>query len=326
MTLSTPYNVLIIGAGKMGAFFDSPIDTQVLSHAHAVSKDERFNLLGFIDTNEAQSEKASALWNAPSFTSLEDVLAKHRIDVVVIASPDETHHDFLMSLVNASVQLVMVEKPFVDNLEEGQRVLAAYQTSSVQLLVNYSRRFIPEYFELQTAINNGDYGQYLSGTGYYGKGLRHNGSHVLDLTMMLLGPLDVVSVAKGIEDYNADDLSYSAVLSTQYNELLHLQAVGANHFTHLEIDLVFASGRIRILDWGRIVETYGLQDDTQYAGHKTLKLTSKKDVALSLSLVNAFDNIYSILTTSAPPLCSAQNACDVLKLCEKIQACSTKSS
>lgn len=58
------YNVLIIGAGNIGAFFDMPYSKNVLTHAHAFSKVEGFNLLGFVDVDNKKAIEAANIWNA----------------------------------------------------------------------------------------------------------------------------------------------------------------------------------------------------------------------------------------------------------------------
>ena len=45
----TTYNVLIVGAGNIGAMFDTSENEEVLTHAHAFSIVEAFNLVVFIE-------------------------------------------------------------------------------------------------------------------------------------------------------------------------------------------------------------------------------------------------------------------------------------
>ena len=64
------YNVLIIGAGKIGAFFDQPGSENILTHAHAFSTHPGFKLLGFVDSNAGQAQKAVSIWGGEYFNNL----------------------------------------------------------------------------------------------------------------------------------------------------------------------------------------------------------------------------------------------------------------
>ena len=46
------FNVLIIGAGNIGALYDTPDMDKVLTHAHAFSIINGFKLLGFVDLDD----------------------------------------------------------------------------------------------------------------------------------------------------------------------------------------------------------------------------------------------------------------------------------
>ncbi len=319
MTNSPPYNVLIIGAGQIGAFYDSPKGSAVLSHAHAFKKNDRFNLLGFMDIDDTKAKKAAKRWGVGSFESLNAVLEQYTLDVVVIATPEESHSDLLMELSLLPIKLLIVEKPLATSIQDSRNLLAHFKDRSPTVLVNYSRRFIPEYWQLRSSIEKGSYGQFMTGTASYGKGLSHNGSHVLDQLMMLLGPLQVTSVLGSIADFGIGDLSTSAILTTQNKGQVYLQTLDSRVLTHYELDLIFEKARLRITNLGRTIETYHLINDPDYSEHKTLQLQSTINVDLSNALINAVDHALDLLQEQAKPLSSLSNAHSILELCKAIQ-------
>ena len=83
------YNVLIIGAGNIGALYDSPGSNHILTHAHAFSKTPGFSLIGFFDTDFEKAHHAAQRWNTQVFKTLEEVFASYTIDIVSMCVPDD---------------------------------------------------------------------------------------------------------------------------------------------------------------------------------------------------------------------------------------------
>ena len=55
------YKALIVGAGKMGAFFDEPGSDNIFTHAHAYNNHPGFELSGFVDIDGKRARRASRL-------------------------------------------------------------------------------------------------------------------------------------------------------------------------------------------------------------------------------------------------------------------------
>ena len=66
------FNVLVMGAGRIGALFDNPLNKQIITHAHAASKHKNFNLVGFVDKDKENLNKAAQLWNCKGFSTTKD--------------------------------------------------------------------------------------------------------------------------------------------------------------------------------------------------------------------------------------------------------------
>ena len=49
--MAKKFNVLVIGAGKIGALFDHPNDIKILTHAHAYKTNPNFEIVGFADSD-----------------------------------------------------------------------------------------------------------------------------------------------------------------------------------------------------------------------------------------------------------------------------------
>lgn len=321
MSVMTALKVLVIGAGNMGAFYSQPGAQYRLSHGHAIADSPDLELLGFVDTRPGQAEKASEVWGGSPFVDLDCALSYLPVDLAVVCVPDPEHAPVLNRLLSEkSLRLVFTEKPLADNLADAEAVVNAYAEQSMPLSVNYSRRFIKDFQDCAQAVRNGSYGAFHGGCGYYGKGLFHNGSHLLDQLLFLTGEsFSVDHVSGKIVDFDESDPSLSAVLKTGGGATFNLQAIDCRNFSIYELDLIFARGRIRISDAGKQMALYRVAADEQFADYKSL---AGETVAVPLfsCLPAAYANLTRHLEEDEDLVAPARDALEVLSLCQGIRS------
>jgi len=315
------FNVLVVGAGRIGAFFDSPSSKQIITHAHAARKHKNFNLIGFVDKDKESLNKAMQLWNCNGFLTIEDAFRclDNKIDVVCVATPDNLHFETIRRVSAFTVKLIFTEKPLASNIEEAQNIIKISKSKKIPIAVNYSRRFVDEITQIEKEIKNGDYGAYLSGTGYYGKGLLHNGSHMIDLLRMLLGEIRHCENYGIINDHKKTDPSVSIRVNFYNKKSFFLNAVSCKKFTIFEADFIFERARIRIIDSGFRIEKYFVRNDKMFEGYKKLILEEKVNSSLELAMYNAFDNIANFLIKGEPLKCSMEEGYKTVKIVSDIQ-------
>ncbi len=309
------YNVLIIGAGRIGALFDFPEKKEILTHAHAFSSFDGFNLLGFYDTDIKKTQIAAERWKVKAFESLEEAFNSFRIDVVCVAVSDDQHYFVLKKLANFPVGIIFVEKPLAKTLEEAGEIMSFYEEKKIPVAVNYSRRFIPEIERLKNEYDDGKYGRYVSGTGYYGKGVLNNGSHLLDFLNYFFCGVGKKAVVSGVYDFYKNDPTVSAVLKINGNKSFFLQEIDCNLYTIFEMDLLFEKKRIKISDASFNVELYDVLDDEIYDGYKNIVKTKEEKVSFGRALYFAALNIYQHLSRGEELKCSASDAYKAMKDC-----------
>lgn len=81
----------VIGCGGMGSW-----------HAEKMSKymNDRMELVGIYDINPEKNKEAEEKgWHA--FSSQEELLDDDRIDFVVVATPNDFHHDIVIAALEA---------------------------------------------------------------------------------------------------------------------------------------------------------------------------------------------------------------------------------
>lgn len=303
-----PSKVLIIGAGKIGAFFDSPQDEHVLTHAHAFSGSKDFCIAGFVDTDLARAQQAAGIWGGLFFSDVQAAFKNiGAVDVVVVATPDATHESLFQEICRHSPKLVFMEKPLGKTLDEIRRMNAICLKSQVAVLVNYSRRFVKEFQALHERIKQGVYGAYVTGTGYYGKGVLHNGSHMTDLVRLLIGEIKDAECLASIRDFYKDDPSISARLNLGESKSFYLQAVDARVATVFELDLFFEKVRIKVLDSGFKIEEFRIAEDPVYKGYKVFQSSGILQTSLDQAFSGAIKNIEGHLLRGEPLMCTIQD-------------------
>lgn len=313
------YNVLIIGAGNIGAFFDKPESPNVLTHAHAFTKIKEFNLLGFVDADSDKAEKASILWNTSYFKSLEEAFEKNRIDVVSVCVPDEYHYELLIKLSDLPIKLIFAEKPLAKNLKEAEEIINLYNKKNVKCLVNYSRRFVHEFEILKENIVLGRYGELICGNGYYGKGIMHNGSHLIDFLTYIIGEIKEFRTFNYNFDFYDNDPSISAILKFQNGGTFTMNNIPCSNYTIFEIELLFEKSRIRIIDSGFKIEINEVLGNSLFEGYRNLVKGDEINTSLGNAMENAVTNIYNNLSFNEELKCTLENGYRAIEICEKLK-------
>jgi predicted dehydrogenase len=312
------YNSLIVGAGNIGALFDSPGAINILTHAHAYKKFKGFELLGFVDVDVERAKKAASLWGCAMFHSIENAFDNSSIDVVSVTVPDEHHYKVLKEISEFPVKCVFAEKPLTKELEEAEEIIQIYQKKKIDLFVNYSRRFVPEYEMIRDDIHRGVYGDYVSGTGFYGKGINHNGSHLIDMIRYFIGEVQDSHVSDYAFDFYNDDPSVSCILTLYNDRKFYMQHIDCNLFSIFELDMFFQKKRIRTQESGFIIEEYDLIESDNYVGYKNMVKTGENRTSLGKALYYAVKNIYDFLAEGSAIKCSVFDGYKTVEACTDI--------
>lgn len=312
------YRVAIIGAGRIGAMLDDPGNPHILTHAHGYKACEGFEIVGFVDPNLDKAEAASSRWGGDAFESIEKLFETQSVEVVSVCLPDELHYATLLALAEKPVKFIFLEKPAVRTPAEADEVRTLYGELPIRVQVNYTRRFVPEIRSIREAVRSGNYGKFLTGTGHYGKGLLHNGSHMVDLLQFLVGEVGNVAKISEITDFYDDDPSVSALLTMCCGGVFHLRHIDSRNFHIFELDLTFEKKRIRIYELGTIIEEYSVCDDGLFEGCRTLNKNAEYATDHLRAMYHATANIRNNLDRNEPLVCTLEESLETVKTCSRI--------
>jgi predicted dehydrogenase/nucleoside-diphosphate-sugar epimerase len=120
-----------VGAGKMAQH-----------HARAVARCRvSARVVAFADPSPAAGAgMRAAAPDATAHPSLHRLLAEHRVDVVHVCTPPETHEALAQAALEAGCH-VYVEKPFVSTVDAAERLLALASSRKLQLCAGHQLLF-----------------------------------------------------------------------------------------------------------------------------------------------------------------------------------------
>jgi len=340
MTISIlKYPTLIIGAGQIAAGYDTPASLAVLTHAHAVSQHPDLKLVGFIDPTLSAAQKAATTWGGKCWATLDDFLASDSPtpQVIIVAVPDPLHVsvtlDALRLLPTNTPSVLVLEKPLATSTIEAQPLLWLGDSHPhCHVIVNYQRHLLPRFHALRDAIARDTYGKLLTGTGLYGKGILHNGTHLLDWLRLLLGgqqgEISKVQATHVMGDTlttlspTATDRTVSGWVEFTNGGTVMLNGVDSRAITHFELDLFFERAHIQLLDSGFTLRITPAAESERFSGHTVVdshRALPDEPTGLDRALVHLADAIVAALeTTSTPSPCSIDDAYQALYWAEHL--------
>jgi predicted dehydrogenase len=127
-------------------------------HVPALRELPNVEIVGGFDNSLEQRASWERETGHPAYTSLDELLEKGRPEVLSIATPPAAHYELLLSALGAGLH-VFCEKPFVETLEQADRVLTTAAERGVQIAVNHEFREKPIFKAIKDKIDSGEVGR-----------------------------------------------------------------------------------------------------------------------------------------------------------------------
>jgi predicted dehydrogenase len=149
--------------------------------------------------------------------------------------------------------------------------------------------------------------------GSYVRGLKHNGTHWLDLARFLVGEIATV-VGRGPVPGDGLDATIDVELEFAAGARGALVGLGTSSYSLFEMDLIGTSGRVRIVDGGQRVEAFGAIASRWFPGFRELAPLASPPGGLSDLVMHAATDLIEAVATGRPPACTGEDAVVVLAL------------
>lgn len=117
----------LVGAGHLGKI-----------HLRLLQQSEKYNLIGFYDTDEENGKKLEKEFGYKFFTNFDELL--HQIDLLDIVTPTFAHFEYAKKAIQAGKHF-FIEKPIAGTLQEADEIIRLAQEHNVQGQVGHVERF-----------------------------------------------------------------------------------------------------------------------------------------------------------------------------------------
>jgi predicted dehydrogenase len=306
------YNVLIIGAGSIGAMkpdeYDSPTTENILTHAHAAYANTKTVLKGIVDINKDAAYLAGEKWKCKSSQCIDDFCCDE-IDIVIVSCNTENHAEMVLEAEEKlNPKFFIVEKPFCFSHDEASKI----GHLNHKIAVNYLRRYETYHRHLIHSVNRHVYGEVYSAIFKYVRGLERDGCHAINLIQALFGNIcNYTKISSGKNDYSDNDLTDSYLFETKGCKNVMLIGCDGREYDIFEFDLICEKAIISLKDHGLKIETRIPEKEKIYGNYKSIEPFGKvKDTYLSKSLENVLGNVVNYLDGLSELYCSAKDAID----------------
>jgi predicted dehydrogenase len=314
-------SVLLVGLGQVSMGYDLHVRTDdvVLTHARAFSTHPAFRLVGGVDPQEDRRRLLEKHYGASAFADLEDGLAANP-DVVVLATPTETHSELLQSVLrNAAPKAILCEKPLSYRCDEAVEMTTASVDRNCALYVNYMRRASPGVLEIKRRLGTGAIAGPIKGTAWYTKGLLNNGSHFVNLLEFWLGAIESFELIERGRAVGTVDCESDVRINFAGGSVTMFSAREENYSLH-EIDLIAANGRLRYSQGGGSIVWQATVPDTLAEGYTVLADPGESiESGIEMAQWHVADQLAAALDGLPCNLCTAQEALRTLEWLTKIR-------
>lgn len=218
----------LIGYGAAGAFFHAPLI--------AAADGLRLAAIGSSRTEQIQRDFPEA----QAYANPQDLLADPAIELVVIATPNESH----ASLARAALQAgkhVVVDKPFTLDAAEADALIALAGQVGKKLSVFQNRRWDNDFLTVRRLVDDGRLGEVLHFEAHFdrfrpeikpgwretesaGAGMLYDlGAHLIDQALVLFGMPTAITadVMRQRSAAKADDYFHLVLDYGQRRAVLH---------------------------------------------------------------------------------------------------------
>jgi predicted dehydrogenase len=214
--MAEPLNVVLLGYGYAGKTFHAPLIASVPGLR-----------LAAVGTGDPAKVRAD-LPGVATGTALE-ALARPDADLVVIATPNDTHADLARRALDAGKHVV-VDKPFTLTLAEAQALTGTAARAGRQLSVFHNRRWDADFLTVRRLVAGGELGEVVHFESHFdryrpetrrrwreaavpGGGLWYDlGPHLVDQALQLFGPPLAVYADLVLQRAGAEAVDYAHVL------------------------------------------------------------------------------------------------------------------
>ena len=139
--------VAVIGTGFIGSV-----------HAKNIARHSGAELLAVSDANIEFAKKIAVATGARAVSDIAEVFSNKDIQAVLIATPTDTHVDYLRRAAEAG-KAIYCEKPIGLDYQEAEKAVRAVRAAGVPAMLGFNRRFDVSHAAVKEAVDRGEVGK-----------------------------------------------------------------------------------------------------------------------------------------------------------------------
>jgi len=139
--------VAVIGTGFIGSV-----------HAKNIARHPNAELVAVSDANIEAAKKIAATTGAKAVTNIAEIFNNEEIQAVVIATPTDTHVEYLKRAAHAG-KAIYCEKPIGLDYKEAEQAVQTVSATGVPVMLGFNRRFDASHAAVKQAVERGDIGK-----------------------------------------------------------------------------------------------------------------------------------------------------------------------
>jgi predicted dehydrogenase len=134
------------------------------SHVAAYVADPRTEVVAVCDLSKAAVDAFRATWavecpDARVYSDYKEMLSEEDLDIVSVVTSDHLHADMVVDAAESGVKGILCEKPLATTLADCDRMVAAVKARNVVMSINHTRRWMHEFGEARSLIDEGEIGE-----------------------------------------------------------------------------------------------------------------------------------------------------------------------
>jgi predicted dehydrogenase len=303
---------VLIGAGKIGIGDGKTPAMRFASHAAVLRIHPAFRWEAVVDPSPEARRRARECWGVRiAAADMAELLAQYEPEVAVLATPPGARLAAIRQLTG--LRGVLVEKPLALTYAEAHALVESCDERAIPLQVNFLRRAD----ERMRALAAGDLAALIGKPecvfGVYGRGLRNNGVHMVDLVRMLLGEVESVEAlgpAEAAAGPISGDVHVPFLLRLQGGISAILHPLGFEVYRENGLDIWGRCGRLSILEESRRILLYAPRPHATLDGAQELNTASPGflEATLGEAFYRMYDNLADAIAGKAELWSSGRSA------------------
>lgn len=141
--MASGINTAVVGYGFAGKCF----------HSYLVGLADGLNLYAISTRDPERRAAAEKERNVKTFPTIDDLLKDDKVELVIIATPHDTHKELSIKCMDAG-RHVVVDKAMCMNTAEADEMIEASKKNNVMLSIFQNRRWDSDYLTVKDAIES----------------------------------------------------------------------------------------------------------------------------------------------------------------------------